>query len=409
MESIEVVVVGAGQAGTATSHELSERGVEHVVLEAERPGYSWSRRWDSFTLVTPNHSIRLPGGSYVGDDPHGYLPRAGIEQHISTYAAGLAAEVRSGMRVDRLRPAEAGGFVLDTADGAIAARSVVVATGAYQRPYHPAALAALPSGLEVIDSVDYRRPADLLDGAVLVVGGGQSACQIAEELARSGRDVIMACGRAPWFYRRLEGRDIFDWLTDAGFFDDGPDALPVPGARLGANLQATGARGGHDLTYRTLASLGVRLGGHLVADLGEAPRLAPDLEEILAFCDVAHGMIRKALLEWCAKSGRRALDIPPAAPFRPEPVRDLDLSALGAVIVAAGYRSRYTEWIEFPGIVDEFGFPVHDDGESTVAPGLHFVGVHMLRKRKSSLLLGVGEDAARTAERISAARRAPAA
>ena len=104
MESIEVVVVGAGQAGTATSHELSERGVEHVVLEAERPGYSWSRRWDSFTLVTPNHSIRLPGGSYVGDDPHGYLPRAGIEQHISTYAAGLAAEVRSGMRVDRLRP-----------------------------------------------------------------------------------------------------------------------------------------------------------------------------------------------------------------------------------------------------------------------------------------------------------------
>ena len=133
MESIEVAVVGAGQAGTATSHELSERGVEHVVLEAERPGFSWSRRWDSFTLVTPNHSIRLPGGSYVGDDPHGYLPRAGIEQHISTYAAGLAAEVRSGTRVDRLRPAEAGGFVLDTADGAIAARSVVVATGAHGR------------------------------------------------------------------------------------------------------------------------------------------------------------------------------------------------------------------------------------------------------------------------------------
>ena len=133
MESIEVAVVGAGQAGTATSHELSERGVEHVVLEAERPGFSWSRRWDSFTLVTPNHSIRLPGGSYVGDDPHGYLPRAGIEQHINTYAAGLAAEVRSGTRVDRLRPAEAGGFVLDTADGAIAARSVVVATGAHGR------------------------------------------------------------------------------------------------------------------------------------------------------------------------------------------------------------------------------------------------------------------------------------
>jgi putative flavoprotein involved in K+ transport len=409
MEAIEVVVIGAGQAGAATSHELSERGVEHVVLEAERPGFSWSRRWDSFTLVTPNHAIRLPGGTYVGDDPHGYLPRCEIEEHIRTYAAGLAAEVRSGTRVDRLRPAEASGYLLDTADGAIAARSVVVATGAYQRPHHPAAVEALPPGLEVIDSIDYRRPADLPDGAVLVVGGGQSACQIAEELALSGRDVIMACGRAPWFYRRLEGRDIFDWLADAGFLDEGPEALPTPAARLGANLQATGTRGGHDLTYRTLDQLGVRLGGHLVADAGGSPRLAPDLEEILAFCDMVHGMIRAELLEWCANSGRPALDIPPATAFQPEPVRDLDLRALGAVIVAAGYRSRYTEWIEMPGIVDEFGFPVHADGESTVAPGIHFVGVHMLRTRKSSLLLGVGEDAARTAERIAASLRAPAA
>jgi putative flavoprotein involved in K+ transport len=124
---------------------------------------------------------------------------------------------------------------------------------------------------------------------------------------------------------------------------------------------------------------------------------------------MAHGMIRKALLEWCARAGRPALDIPPAADFHPGPVRELDLAVVGAVIVAAGYRSRYTEWIEIPGIVDQFGFPVHDDGESTVAPGLHFVGVHMLRKRKSSLLMGVGEDAALTAERIAAALRAPAA
>jgi putative flavoprotein involved in K+ transport len=409
VEAIEVVVIGAGQAGAATSHELSERGVEHVVLEAERPGFSWSRRWDSFTLVTPNHAIQLPGGSYVGDDPHGYLPRAEIEEHIRTYAAGLPAEVRSGTRVDRLRPAEAGGYVLDTADGPVAARLVVVATGAYQRPYRPAAVAALPAALEVIDSIDYRRPADLPDGAVLVVGGGQSACQIAEELALAGRDVVMACGRAPWFYRRLEGRDIFDWLTDAGFLDEGPETLPTPAARLGANIQATGTRGGHDLTYRTLAPLGVRLGGHLVADTDDAARLAPDLGDILAFCDMVHGMLRTELLEWCATSGRPALDIPPATAFQPEPVRDLDLRALGAVIVAAGYRSRYAEWIEIPGIVDEFGFPTHADGESTVAPGLHFVGVHMLRKRKSSMLLGVGEDAARTADRIAAALRSPAA
>jgi putative flavoprotein involved in K+ transport len=409
VEDIDVAVIGAGQAGLATSRELSERDVDHVVLEQQRPGFAWSQRWDSFTLVTPNHSIRLPGGPYAGDDPHGYLTREGIEEHISTYAAGLAAEVRSGVRVDRLRPADAGGFVLDTDGGPIRANAVVVATGAYQRPHRPPAVLSIQERLEVLDSIDYRRPSMLPDGSVLVVGGGQSACQIAEELLLAGRDVVMACGRAPWFYRRPGGRDLFDWLIDVGLLDEGPDALPTPAARLGANIQATGARGGHDLSYRTLAALGARLGGHLVVEADGTPSLAPDLEATLAFCDQVHGLIRTTLLDWSVQPGRPHLDIPPPPAFQPEPVHRLDLRAFGAVIVAAGFRTRYTEWIDVPGIVDDFGFPVHDDGESTVAPGLHFVGVHLLRKRMSSLLLGVGEDAARTADRIAASPRVSAA
>lgn len=398
-ESIDVVVVGAGQAGLATSHELSARSVDHVVLEAERPGVSWTRRWDSFTLVTPNHTIRLPGATYAGDDPHGYLPRAQVEDLIAGYAARLAAEVRSGTRVDRLTRGDAG-FTLDTQDGAIRSRVVVVATGAYQRPVRPAAVAALPARLAVVEAGEYRNPQGLPDGAVLVVGGGQSACQIAEELALAGREVVMACGRAPWFYRRVEGRDIVDWMLDSGLLDEGPESLPTPLARLGANAQATGAGGGHDLHYRTLASLGVRLGGHLAACDGEFAHLAPDLLETIAFCDTAFGFIRDELQGWRSRSGWPALAIPDPEPFAPEGVTDLDLRPFGSVVVAAGYRTRYTEWIDMAGIVDGLGFPVHDDGESLVAPGLHFVGVHLLRTRKSSLLLGVGDDAARTADRI---------
>ena len=402
MDTIDVVVIGAGQAGIATSHELSLRGVDHVVLEAERPGFTWSRRWESFTLVTPNHSIRLPGAGYAGDDPNGFLPRDDIEAHIRSYAAGLAAEVRSGVRVDRLMTDHHGGFVLDTTDEPISARSVVVATGAYQEPFRPAAVAEIPPGPVVVDAIDYRRPDALPEGAVLVVGGGQSACQVAEELVLAGREVVVAAGRAPWVHRRVEGRDIVDWMLDAGFFDDAPDTLPSPAARLFANVQASGTRGGHDLNYRVLAGLGVRLGGRLVGARDGQIRLGDDLQASIEFGDARQRMFMDELQAWVTTTGRGPLDRSDPAPFTPSPVTSVPLAGLGAVVVAAGYRTRYAQWIEVPELVDGDGFPVHVDGESTVAPGLHFVGVHFLRTRGSSLLLGVGRDAAATADRIAA-------
>jgi len=398
-EEIDVVVIGAGQAGLATSHELDQRGVEHVVLEASVPGSSWLGRWDSFTLVGPNHTVRLPGAAYDGDDPVGFMTRTEVAGHLQAYA-GRLGRVRQGVPVHGLWRRH-GAFELRTDDDTIRSRIVVVATGAYQQPLRPAAVAGLSPDVPCIDVLGYRNPGALPDGAVLVVGSGQSACQIAEELALSGRDVVMACGRAPWFLRRVGGRDLFEWLMDSSFYEQTPDQLPSPAARHGANVQASGAGGGHDLHYRTLAALGVRLVGHLVDIDGHTARFAPDLPEVIAAGDAGFGFVRDTIVAGCRDRGVPAPEIPEPGPLDTSAPTELDLRGFGAVVVATGFRSRYTEWVDVPGLVDEQGFPVHVDGESVVAPDLHFVGVHFLRRRRSSLLFGVGDDATATATRIA--------
>ncbi len=405
VEEVDVVVVGAGQAGLATSHELSAHGIEHVVLEAGAPGASWLGRWDSFTLVGPNHTVRLPGAAYDGDDPGGFMSGAEVTDHLQRYAGRLGAEVRADTPVRRVAPRD-GHYVLDTDDGQVRARSVVLAAGAYQRPLRLAALTGLSPAVDVIDVATYRNPEAVPDGAVLVVGSGQSACQIAEELVLSGREVVMACGRAPWFYRRLDGRDLFEWLLAADFYEQRPDELASPAARHGANVQATGARGGHDLHYRTLAALGVRLVGHLLGVSGTTAHLAPDLASTIVAGDAGFRVVAVAVARACALEGRPVPEIAPPPPLSTDAPTELDLSGFGAVVVACGFRSGYADWVEVPGLLDEHGFPVHDDGEIRSAPGLHVVGVHFLRRRRSSLLFGVGDDATATAARIAAAASA---
>ena len=400
-EEIDVVVIGAGQAGLATSYELQARGVDHVVLEAETPGSSWRHRWDSFTLVGPNHLVRLPGAVYDGDEPDGFMSREEITGHLEAYAAHLSATVRHGRPVHRLAPRDGGGYLLDTDDGPVRSRVVIVATGAYQQPHVPPAARSIPPGITCVDVTQYRNPDSLPDGGVLVVGSGQSACQIAEELVLSGREVVMACGRAPWFPRRPAGRDLFDWFLETPFFEQRPDQLSSPSARLGANPQVSGASGGHDLNYRTLHALGVRLGGHLAGVDDGAVRLVPDVAESIAAGDAAYVMLRGLVLDLCETTGAEAPDLADPTPLEPARLEAVPLRELGAVVVAAGFRTRYTQWIEIPDVVDELGFPVHHDGESLVAPDLHFVGVHFLRRRRSSLLFGVGDDAAATAARVA--------
>ena len=401
-DQVDVVIVGAGQAGLAISHELMQADVAHVVLERGRLGETWRGRWDSFCLVTPNWFCQLPGHPYNGGDPDGFMLRDEVVAYLERYAAGFEAPVREGIEVTALRPVPDGGFLLETSAGEIMAQRVVLSTGAYQRPHRPAGAATLPEDLHQIDVENYRNPADLPAGPVLVVGSGQSGCQIAEELHRAGRDVFLACGRAPWFPRRLGDRDLAWWALETGFLDAPLSSLPSPAARLAANVQATGAGGGHDLHYRTLRKMGVTLLGHFLGAEGRHARFAPDLGESVAWGDGRNAQLMDLVRKLIAERGLPLPEIPQPEPFNADAPEDLNLNGFGAVVFTGGFRPDYESWVRFPGAFDELGFPVHEEGASTVVPELYFVGVHFLRKRKSSLLNGVGEDAAIVAGQIAA-------
>jgi putative flavoprotein involved in K+ transport len=402
-EQINVVVIGAGQAGLATSRELKQAGVEHVVLERSRLGQTWRGRWDSFCLVTPNWTVRLPGHPYDGADPDGYMRRDEIVAYLGRYAGAFDAPLREGVEVTAIETASRGGFLLETPVGQIYAESVVLATGAYQRPYRPPVAAGLPADILQLDVEDYRRPDALPDGRVLVIGSGQSGCQIAEELKAAGREVFLACGRAPWLPRRIGGRDFVWWALETGFLDQPLSALTSPAARLAANLLATGRDGGHDLHIRTLQEMGVELLGHFTGVEGHAAQFALDLAETVGWGDRRYrefmGLVRKTAEE----RGLATPDVVEPGAFDDRAPTTLDLRGFGALVFAGGFRPDYRRWVHIAGAFDELGFPIHDNGASVAARGLYFVGVHFLRTRKSSLLCGVGEDAALVARQIAAA------
>jgi putative flavoprotein involved in K+ transport len=401
-ERIPTVVVGAGQAGLAVSHELAQAGVPHTVLERGRVGQTWRGRWDSFCLVTPNWSVQLPGGGYDGPDPDGFMERDAVVAHLERYARGFAAPVREGVDVTSLEADGGGRFVVETSEGSIAADRVVVATGAYQRPYRPPAASTLPADLLQIDAEGYRNPDELPAGAVLVIGAGQTGCQIAEELHSSGRDTYLSCGRAPWLPRRIGDRDLVWWAVETGFLEAPVSSLPAPAARFAANLLATGHGGGHDLHLRTLHAQGVTLLGRFAGAEGRRARFAPDLAESVRWGDEKHADFMKLVRKLVAERGLAPPDLHEPEPLEVAPREELDLAGFGAVVFAGGFRPDYGSWIRCPGAFDELGFPLHRDGACTAVPGLHFVGVHFLRKRKSALLIGVGEDAAIVARGVAA-------
>ncbi|MCV0404429.1 MAG: NAD(P)-binding domain-containing protein [Chloroflexi bacterium] len=401
MEHLRVTIIGAGQAGLSLSRELTRRDVEHVVLERGRTGQSWRDRWDSFCLVTPNWTVQLPDGAYDGPDPDGYLDRDEIVTFLERYADAIDAPVREGVEVRSIDPSPDGGFTLGTSAGEVRTERVAIASGAYQHAIHPHA-ETLPGSITQMDVADYRHPGSLPDGGVLVVGSGQSGLQIAEELSRAGRDVAMACGRAPWMPRRVGGRDFVWWLVHCGFLDQPVSALPSPADRLTANVQNSGARGGHDLNYRVLRDAGVELVGRFLGASGDELRFAPDLGASVAWGDERYRMLATLFRRHAAEQGIPAPDMPEPEPFDGQTAESLPLDRFRSVLYAGGYRPGYRALVPWADAFDDLGFPIHVDGESEAVPGLHFIGVHFLRTRKSSLLLGVGEDAAIVADRIAA-------
>ncbi len=401
MQRMDAVVVGGGQAGLAVSSQLTAAGVEHCVFERGRIGEAWRRRWDSFCLVTPNWSVQLPGYPYDGNDPDGFMPRDEIVAYLERYAAAIKAPVREHASVLALDRARDGGFDVRTTTETLHANDVVVATGAFQRAHRPAAAATLPSDLPQMDVGGFTNADGLPRGRVLIVGSGQSGCQIAEELNEAGRDVVLACGKAPWAPRRFGAHDLVWWLMESGFLDASVESLPAPAARLAANILATGHGGGHDLHLRTLRDLGVTLTGRLLGASGNRAHFAPDLAASVAWGDERYAQVVGLVKKVCTERGMTMPDLDPPAPFDPSMPEEIDLADFGSIIFACGFRPDYPSWLRWPEAFDDDGFPIQREGSSGVIPGLHFVGTHFLRKRKSSIMLGVGEDAAIVARAIA--------
>ncbi|MGH3039446.1 MAG: NAD(P)-binding domain-containing protein [Gaiellaceae bacterium] len=408
MDHVDVAVIGGGPAGLAAGRELTRTGLEHLVLERARVGESWRGRWDSFRLVTPNWSTQLPGRGYDGSDPEGFMARDEVVAYLERYAGDLGARVREGVEVGSLESRRGGGFVLGTSSGDLRADAVVVATGTYRSSYRPAAAATLPVDLLQLDVGDYRNERALPPGRVLVVGSGQSGCQIAEELHDAGREVFLACGRAPWAPRRLGGRDLIWWAAETGFLDMSAESLPTPAARLGANVLATGHGGGRDLDLRTLRERGVTLTGHFLGAGNGRARFASDLAESVAWGDERYEQFMNLVRKLVAQRGLDLPEIVRPSPFDPTAPESIDLAGFGAVLFAGGFRPDYGSLLPWPEALDALGFPHQRNGASTVIPGLYFLGVHFMRKRKSATLVGMGEDATVVAGLIEARLRAAA-
>ena len=403
-----VAVIGGGQAGLSMSWYLRSRGVDHVVIERDRVGHEWrDRRWDSFCLVTPNWQCQLPGFPYSGDDPDGFMVGADIVDYLEKYAASFDPPLVEGVSVDRLRRTQNGVFELATSAGDCTADQVVVATGPYHNPAVPRIAERLPGSVTQLHSSQYRNAAQLPAGAVLVVGTGQSGCQIAEDLHLAGRRVHLAVGSAPRAARRYRGRDTLAWLDEMGHYAKGIDEFADADAvRLRANHYMTGRDGGHELDLRAFAVQGMRLHGRLTSLDGTKLTFGDDLKSNLDGADAVADGIKDAIDKYIEAAGIEApVEARYVPVWEPDPrTEELDLAEQGitSVIWSTGYF-RDHRWIEVP-VFDGRGYPTHERGV-TSCPGLYFLGLPWQYTWGSGRFAGVARDAGYLIERVTAARR----
>jgi putative flavoprotein involved in K+ transport len=411
MPTVDTVVIGAGHAGLATSRLLTEAGNDHVVLERGMIGERWrSERWDSLRLLTPNWMLRLPGSRYGGKDPDGFSSSGELVHMLEAYADSFAAPVVEGTRVEEVRASGRGPsrYHVTTDAGTWRARHVVVATGPHGVPVLPAGLASGPlRSADLIAARDYRNPAQVAPGGVLVVGASASGVQIAEELQRAGRQVTLAVGRHTRLPRNYRGLDIYWWLESTGRLARTLEEMPDRGAaEAETSLQLIGRRStgrpGSDVDLAALQRRGVRLVGRLLEVADATAVLADDLTARISeaetrmhrFLDAADEHAHRWRLEPEIWPPERPAPVPlPEAPAR----LHLGREGIRTVVVAAGYRPDH-RWVKVP-VVSAAGSIEHSRG-LTDSPGFFTVGQRFQHRRDSGIISGARHDAARVVDHI---------
>jgi putative flavoprotein involved in K+ transport len=392
---VPVVVIGAGQAGLAMSRVLGDDGIDHVVLERDEVAHTWrTERWDSLRLLTPNWMSRLPAWSYRGDDPDGFMTSSEVVAMLGAYRASFDAPIHTHVQVDRVSLRADGAFEVATADGTWIADAVVAATGACSEPSVPALAAAFPSSIVQLTANHYRNPSQVGSGDVLVVGASASGIQIADELQQSGRAVTLAVGEHVRLPRCYRGRDIHWWLDAIGVLDERYDEVDdINRMRRLPSLQLVGSGERRTLDLNALVNDGTRVVGKLMRVVGATAQFSGGVANLVANADLKQTRMLERIDTFITEDG---LESDVREVHRPEPTRlgkpptELPLAGFGTVIWATGYRPAFS-WLDRAAF-DQRNRPSHDGGVGAL-PGLYFLGLPFMRRRKSNFIDGVGADA----------------
>lgn len=401
------VVIGAGQSGLAASWWLSQRSIDHVVLERGEIANTWkTERWESLRLLTPNWQSRLPGYGYSGDDPDGFRTMPETIAFIEGYATAIAAPVQARTAVTAVRRS-GDGYEVETDRGLWQAKAVILATGAFNLPQVPAVARSVPPGIATLSANQYRNPQQLDSGGVLVVGASATGAQLADEIRRSGRPVTLAVGEHVRVPRTYRGRDIQWWMDATGLLDEPYDTIDdIVRARNVASLQLAGYPDRRDIDLNALTGIGVQLVGRLAGINAEGKaQFSGSLRNVCALADLKMHRLLDAIDTWATEHG---LDGELEPPRRYEPTQieaspplllDLARNSIKTIVWATGFRPDYS-WLQVP-VLDAKGNIRHDGGVVTESPGLYVMGLPFLRRRKSSLIDGAGDDARDLSEHLA--------
>lgn len=403
MKRTDVIVIGGGQAGLAMSRHLSQRGIDHVVFERRRLAERWrSERWDSLRLLTPNWFSRLPDWRYRGDDPDGFMTMSEVVRYFEDYACATSAPVETDTEVRSVETFD-GGYRVVTDQDTWFTRGVVIATGDNNTPRVPEmAISVSPSIHQIVPSA-YRNPGQLPDGGVLVVGASASGVQLADEIHASGRPVTLAVGKHTRLPRGYRGRDIVWWMDSTGILDETTGQVrDLERSRREPSMQLVGSPDCHSIDLARLAGEGVRIVGRARDGEGARIHFAGDLLETTSAAHDKFARLKNRIDDFATDHGMDREDggaeaIAPVIFDSPEQTIDLKAEGISTILWATGFTRRYP-WLKVP-VIDPRAGILHRDGV-TAAPGLCVLGLQFMRRRKSTFIDGVGDDAAYLADHM---------